>query len=94
MGFGDAIGGIQFGTGLKATDLQGNLLTVFDGTQRVVLQSTPGTAVNYNTLANLPALFDGDWNNLTNRPVLLQGVPGQSIIGAQGPAGNDGVHTT
>ena len=92
LGFGDSVSSIKFGRGLNATDPQGNPLTVFDGTQPVILQAAAVTAVNYNTIANLPKLFDGDYNSLYNRPAILQGVAGQSIVGSQGLPGKDGVN--
>ena len=92
LGFGDAIGNIYFGPGVSATDAQGAPLSVFDGTQRVILTAVSTTSLNYNDIKNKPSLFSGDWNDLANRPVLLQGVPGQSIIGPQGLPGNDGVN--
>ena len=90
LGFGDAIGAITIGKGLIATDLLGNPLTKYTGTQDVIISSTPTTSLSYSAITDKPQLFSGDFNDLVNRPVLLQGVAGQSIIGLPGRDGKDG----
>ena len=92
LGFGDGIGGITIGEGLTATDIFGNPITKYAGTQDVILSSTPTTSLSYSAITNKPQLFSGDFNDLVNRPVLLQGVAGQSIIGLPGASGRDGVN--
>lgn len=92
LGFGDGVGGITFGKGIVASDMYGLPLTSYDGTQRVYISVTPATSSTY-----AQGQFSGNYNDLTNKPVLLQGVPGQSIVGAQGiqgVAGKDGLNAT
>ena len=63
--------------------------------------ATVATSGSYDDLLDIPTLFDGNYNSLTNKPTLttgpagndgLQGPPGsQGAEGPQGPAGNDGL---
>lgn len=88
LGWGDGLGRITIGNGLSATDANGLPLTTYDGTQPITLTSN-GASTNYN----LPTLFSGDYNDLKNKPLLLQGVPGnQGVPGLNGTNGTNGTN--
>lgn len=82
----ESIDNIKIGGGANgrvlATDGEGNLRWIS------AAAVTGGGVSSYNELEDLPTLFSGDYNDLTNKPTLTTGP--QGATGAQGPAGADG----
>ena len=65
------IGGIVYPT----TDGSAGHVLVTDGNGKLSFSSIQQTtsSVDYNTLTNLPTLFDGNYNSLANKPTLFDG---------------------
>ena len=85
----ESVDNIKIGGGANgrvlATDGEGNLRWIS------AAAVTGGGVSSYNELEDLPTLFSGDYNDLTNKPTLTTGANGDTgDTGAQGPAGADG----
>lgn len=67
---------------ILATDGEGNLRWISPAA------ASGGGVSSYNDLEDLPALFSGNYNDLTNKPTLTTGPQGS--VGPQGPKGDTG----